>query len=90
MGVLRAGGHASDRKSHPACILLALNHDQRVSGKHLGKERVVEPRMRAMQANPDVTKPMLAMSQAVHDSGLDPALVMLIDIRASQINGCGQ
>jgi len=50
----------------------------------------VEPRMRAMQANPDVTKPMLAMSQAVHDSGLDPALVMLIDIRASQINGCGQ
>lgn len=53
------------------------------------KDRFVEPRMKAMQANPEVTKPMMAMGQAVHDSGLDPMLIGLIEIRASQINGCG-
>ncbi|MCO5177937.1 MAG: carboxymuconolactone decarboxylase family protein [Thermomicrobiales bacterium] len=54
-----------------------------------GKDKRVEPRMRAMQANPEVTKPMMAMGQAVHESGLDPMLIGLIEIRASQINGCG-
>jgi len=29
------------------------------------------------------------MGQAVHESGLDPMLIGLIEIRASQINGCG-
>jgi alkylhydroperoxidase family enzyme len=41
------------------------------------------------QANPDVMAPMGAMTQAVRQSGLDPQLIQLIDIRASQINGCG-
>jgi AhpD family alkylhydroperoxidase len=32
---------------------------------------------------------MLAMEKAVHGSGLEPSLLELIKIRASQINGCG-
>jgi alkylhydroperoxidase family enzyme len=49
----------------------------------------MEPRLNSHQANPDVVKPMMAMGKAVHDSGLDEKLVQLIEIRASQINGCG-
>lgn len=41
------------------------------------------------RANPDVVRPMAQLGQAVRQSGLDPKLVQLIDIRASQINGCG-
>jgi AhpD family alkylhydroperoxidase len=40
------------------------------------------------QANPEVMAPMAAMGQAVRQSGLDPRLIHLIEIRASQINGC--
>lgn len=50
---------------------------------------VVVPRLNTGKANPQVTEPMMAMSQAVGDSELDRSLIELIDIRASQINGCG-
>ena len=33
-------------------------------------------------------KAMVALEQALHASGLDPALLELIKLRASQINGC--
>ncbi len=33
-------------------------------------------------------KPMLALSESVHKSGLEPSLIELVKIRASQINGC--
>jgi alkylhydroperoxidase family enzyme len=49
----------------------------------------VQPRLNMRQANPEVMAPMSVMSQAVRQSGLDPRLIQLIDIRASQINGCG-
>jgi AhpD family alkylhydroperoxidase len=32
---------------------------------------------------------LLALSQAVKESGLPPGLLDLVDLRASQINGCG-
>src|SRR3546814_19709912 len=31
---------------------------------------------------------MLALSESVHKSGLEPSLIELVKIRASQINGC--
>lgn len=37
---------------------------------------------------PEVYAAMTALSKAVKDSGLEPALVELVKIRASQINGC--
>ena len=49
----------------------------------------MQPRLNLRQANPQVMAPMAVMSQAVRQSGLDPRLIQLIDIRASQINGCG-
>jgi alkylhydroperoxidase family enzyme len=49
----------------------------------------VEPRLNMRQANPQAMAPMGAMSQAVRQSGLDTHLIHLIEIRASQINGCG-
>lgn len=37
---------------------------------------------------PEVVKAMMALEQAVHDTGLEPKLIHLIKLRASQINGC--
>lgn len=37
---------------------------------------------------PDLLKPMLALEQTVRQSGLDHALLELVKIRASQLNGC--
>ncbi len=39
-------------------------------------------------AKPTLIKPLLDMSQAVAASGLEPNLVELVKLRASQINGC--
>lgn len=36
----------------------------------------------------DLMKPMLALEEAVAKSGLDPMLIHLVKLRASQINGC--
>jgi alkylhydroperoxidase family enzyme len=54
-----------------------------------GKAGSMEPRLSLYKANAQAMRPMSQMGQAVHESGLDEALVHLIDIRASQINGCG-
>jgi AhpD family alkylhydroperoxidase len=40
------------------------------------------------QTAPGATVALTALSKAVSDSGLDKALIELIKIRASQINGC--
>ena len=37
---------------------------------------------------PDLLKPMVALEHTVRQSGLDPALLELVKIRASQLNGC--
>jgi len=39
-------------------------------------------------AFPDAVKPMLALEAYLKESGLDRTLVHLVQIRASQINGC--
>jgi AhpD family alkylhydroperoxidase len=41
-----------------------------------------------MFAHPDLIKPLLDMSQQVAASGLEPSLLELVKLRASQINGC--
>lgn len=40
------------------------------------------------QASPDALKAMFAMEAVVHRLGLEPALLELVKLRASQINGC--
>ncbi|WP_317201689.1 carboxymuconolactone decarboxylase family protein [Janthinobacterium sp.] len=40
-------------------------------------------------ASPDAMNAMMALEMAVGKLGLEPALIELIKLRASQINGCG-
>lgn len=37
---------------------------------------------------PDAVKPMLAMEEAIKNSGLEHSVIELVKMRASQINGC--
>ncbi|WP_374573530.1 carboxymuconolactone decarboxylase family protein [Phenylobacterium sp.] len=37
---------------------------------------------------PAAYKAMVALETAIHDSGLEPGLIELVKLRASQINGC--
>ncbi|XSG73114.1 carboxymuconolactone decarboxylase family protein [Herpetosiphon llansteffanensis] len=46
-------------------------------------------RLDYMAILPEAFKPLLKLSDLAHNSGLEPAIVNLIEIRASQINRCG-
>lgn len=63
----------------------------------LGRESIVrarramamEPRFKYQKADPASIRALLGLQEYVRKSGLDPTLVRLVEIRASQINGCG-
>ena len=46
------------------------------------------PRLKLAAAAPDAINAMLALSHYVKTSGLEESLMHLVEIRASQINGC--
>jgi AhpD family alkylhydroperoxidase len=48
----------------------------------------MQQRFRPDKAYPDAYKAMLALSQAVEKSGLNPQLIDLVNYRVSQLNGC--
>ena len=48
----------------------------------------MKPRLNPYQAAPGAMKAMMALETEVQQSGLEPALIELVKIRASQINGC--
>lgn len=48
----------------------------------------MKPRLNPYQAAPNVMKALMALDNQVASSGLEPALIELVKIRASQINGC--
>ena len=48
----------------------------------------MEPRMNYAQIDPDVRNAMMHLERYVRQSGLDPKMLELVKIRASQINGC--
>ncbi len=48
----------------------------------------MKPRLNAIQASPDAYKAMQGLEAHVARSGLDHKLVLLVKMRASQINGC--
>jgi len=48
----------------------------------------MKSRINSYQTAPGVMKAMMALQNEVARSGLDPSLVGLVEIRASQINGC--
>ncbi len=48
----------------------------------------MQPRLDYYKASPDAAKAMIALEGAVNKLGLDPTLLELVKMRASQINGC--
>ncbi len=48
----------------------------------------MKARLNLRQAAPDAYQAMLALSTYAKRSGLEPSLLDLVDVRASQINGC--
>ncbi len=48
----------------------------------------MEQRLDYQKASPNAVKAMMGLDAAVHRSGLDPGLIELVKMRASQINGC--
>jgi AhpD family alkylhydroperoxidase len=48
----------------------------------------MKPRLNPYQAAPGAMKALMALETEVQQSGLAPAMVELVKIRASQINGC--
>jgi AhpD family alkylhydroperoxidase len=48
----------------------------------------MEPRLDAQSVAPDAFRAMLHLEMTVRKSGLEPKLLHLIKMRASQINGC--
>lgn len=49
---------------------------------------IMKTRMNYRAANPQAFQTMLQLEQYVKTSGIEPALLELIKIRASQLNGC--
>ena len=52
------------------------------------REDAMKPRIDAIKIAPDAYKAMLALGAYVRQSGLEPSLLDLVRLRASQINGC--
>lgn len=48
----------------------------------------MEPRLNFFSSNPDALRALRILDQQVAQSGLEPKLVALVRLRASQINGC--
>lgn len=48
----------------------------------------MEPRIEYGKVSPGVFHAMRGLEEYVHQSGLDPALLELVKLRSSQINGC--
>ena len=48
----------------------------------------MQPRLDYMKAAPEAAKAMIQLETVVRHSGIDPKLLELIKIRASQLNGC--
>lgn len=48
----------------------------------------MEPRLNFFKSNPEALKALMGLDQQIVKSGLEPRLVELVRLRASQINGC--
>ena len=48
----------------------------------------MEARFTYVKAAPEVFKAMLGLGRYLHECGLEQSLLTLVDLRASQINGC--
>lgn len=49
----------------------------------------MEPRIDVRKVAPGAREAMYGLEKYVHESGVEPSLLELVKLRASQINGCG-
>ena len=49
----------------------------------------MQPRIHFMQASPKALQSLLGINAVIEESGLETKLLHLMELRASQINGCG-
>lgn len=49
----------------------------------------MEPRIDLKRAPPEAMKAMYGLEKYIHSSGLEESLILLVKMRASQMNGCG-
>jgi AhpD family alkylhydroperoxidase len=59
-----------------------------MSSKGTREMKSVKPRLNYLAIAPEMMQSMLALDKAVATSGLEQDLMLLVKIRASQINGC--
>src|SRR5690242_3504191 len=67
----------------PACHRTAVRFVSESGG-----EKSMKARIDLMRVNPGIMHAMLGLEQQVHQARLDPTLLDLVRMRASQINGC--
>jgi AhpD family alkylhydroperoxidase len=58
------------------------------SVKEINGRGFMEARFSYVKAAPGVFKAMLGLAHYLHECGLEESLLTLVDLRASQINGC--
>jgi AhpD family alkylhydroperoxidase len=63
-------------------------HRRRHRFKLENKERSMTPRIDYLQIEPSGFKAMMALQTYVNNSAIEPAFLGLVQLRASQINGC--
>jgi AhpD family alkylhydroperoxidase len=56
--------------------------------KGASQDMEMHERLKYAQASPEATRAMSGLGKVVRESGLEPSLLELVKIRASQINGC--
>jgi AhpD family alkylhydroperoxidase len=61
---------------------------KRLTGVGIGMEEAMNARFDYDQAAPGVYQAMDALDQYIHGCGLERTLVLLVQLRVSQINGC--
>lgn len=79
------------RQDHSQVILHPVQNPQNQTDTAMSEIPTTpegQPRMEYHKASPDAVKAMFALSQAVQKSGIEQSLVDIVNLRASQINGC--
>jgi AhpD family alkylhydroperoxidase len=54
----------------------------------LGVEDFMKPRLNTATVSPGAYRAMLGLEKFIHESSIEPKLIHLLKMRASQINGC--
>jgi AhpD family alkylhydroperoxidase len=73
---------------NPESLANSTPSKKRSGNLALTKEFCMEARIDVSKVSPAAYRAMYALEQYVHSSKLEPALVLLLKVRASQINGC--